>query len=303
MADHQPTTSHSVVEQLILPAVRDLGDGFEVRRALPSAKRRMVGPFIFLDHFGPLSFGPQQGMEVRPHPHIGLSTLSYLRRGEIVHRDSLGSEQVIRAGDVNWMTAGRGIVHSERSPKAQQTAGGELFGQQIWVALPKQQEETAPSFHHHPADSLPTLQQDGVTITVVAGLAYGLRSPVQTYSDLMCLNMAVDAGARVKLPAEYSERAILVVSGTLRVEGEDTDYGVGQLVVLKPDCEIVLRSARPTELLLIGGEPLAERRYIEWNFVSSSRERIEQAKDDWRNGRFAGIQGETDFIPLPEPGK
>ncbi|WP_332309427.1 pirin family protein [Pseudomarimonas arenosa] len=289
------------MEHVIVPPVRDLGDGFKVRRALPSALKRMVGPFVFLDHFGPVSFGPdQQGMQVRPHPHIGLSTLTYLRAGQIMHRDSLGNEQLIRAGDVNWMTAGRGIVHSERSPPAVQANGGELFGQQIWVALPIQHEEIEPSFCHHRADSLPSAEEAGVQLTVVAGQAFGLRSPVRTYSDLMCVNLVMPAGSRFQLPTEHVERAALLVRGEVRVEDESARFDQGQLIVFRPGANIVLRAEQAAVLLLVGGEPLPERRHIYWNFVSSSQDRIAQAKDDWREGRFEGIEGDSEFIPLPK---
>ncbi|MGB8842336.1 MAG: pirin family protein [Aliidongia sp.] len=287
------------VEQIILPPVRDLGDDFKVRRALPTAHRRMVGPFIFLDQFGPMVFRAGAGLNVRPHPHIGLSTLTYLLDGEIVHRDSVGSVVTIRAGDVNWMTAGRGIVHSERAPALLQATGGALFGHQIWVALPKALEEMAPGFSHHAQGSLPGLDADGVSLTVIAGEAFGARSPVPVYSDLIYADAVLKPGARLRLGAEYAERAVLVVSGEIEIAGQTGAFGETQLVVFKPNAEIVLHTRCGAHLMVVGGEPLPEPRHIYWNFVSSSTERIEQAKEDWRRGRFPEIAGETEFIPLP----
>ena len=287
------------LERVILPPVRDLGDGFKVRRALPSAQRRMVGPFIFLDHFGPVAFGPEAAPDVRPHPHIGLSTLTYLLEGEIVHRDSVGSLETIRAGDVNWMTAGSGIVHSERSPPKVRNEGGSMFGQQIWVALPKAHEEMPPHFSNHRQSTLPRLDADGAALTVIAGDAFGLRSPVPVFSDLMYVDVVLQPGARLKIPAEHIERALFVVSGEIEVAGQTGSFGETQLIVFKPGAEIVLSAPRGAHAMLVGGEPLAEPRHIYWNFVSSSKDRIEQAKDDWRRGRFPAIAGETEFIPLP----
>ena len=287
------------VEQVLLPPVRDLGDGFTVRRALPSAQRRMVGPFIFLDHFGPVTFRAGEMPDVRPHPHIGLATLTYLLEGEMVHRDSAGSVQTIRPGDVNWMTAGRGIVHSERSPGKFQTKGGTMLGQQIWIALPRALEEMEPGFSHHSETSLPAFKADGASLTVVAGEAFGKRSPVPVYSDLMYVDAVLKPGARLQVPAEHIERAAFVVSGEIEVAGQTGVFGAEQFVVFKPGADIVLQSRGGAHLMLVGGEPYPEPRYIYWNFVSSSKDRIEQAKDDWRAGRFPGIAGETEFIPLP----
>lgn len=297
MARSSPPENASV-EQVILPPARDLG-GFQVRRALPSAQRRMVGPFIFLDHFGPVQFGPGEGPGARPHPHIGLATLTYLLDGEMVHRDSKGSVETIRACDVNWMTAGRGIVHSERPPATVQAQGGSMLGQQIWVALPKALEETAPRFANHPQALLPAWAAEGARLTVVAGEAYGRRSPVETYSDLMYVDVALAPGARLQVPAEHIERAAFVISGEIEVEGQTGAFGDTQLVVFKPGAEIVLRAPGGARLTLLGGEPFPEPRHIYWNFVSSTKDRIEQAKDDWRNGRFPEIAGETEFVPLP----
>ncbi len=288
-----------LVERVILPPVRDLGDGFNVRRALPSAQHRMVGPFIFLDHFGPVVFRAGDGPNVRPHPHIGLSTLTFLLEGEMVHRDSAGNVETIRPGDVNWMTAGSGIVHSERSPAKVQAQGGTVFGQQIWVALPKAIEEMQPGFSHHAEDTLPGLEADGVSLTIVAGEAFGERSPVPVYSDLMYVDVVLKPDARLQVPAQHIERAVFVVSGEIEVAGQSGTFGEAQFVIFKPGAEIVLRARGGAHLMLVGGEPFPERRYIYWNFVSSSKNRIEQAKNDWREGRFPEIAGETEFIPLP----
>ena len=287
------------VEHVILPPVRDLGDGFKVRRALPSAQRRMVGPFIFLDHFGPTVFRAGEGQNVRPHPHIGLSTLTYLLEGEMMHRDSAGNVEAIRPGDVNWMTAGRGIVHSERTPAKVQAQGGTMFGQQIWVALPKALEEMPPVFSHHAEGTLPGLEADGVSLTLVAGEAFGQRSPVPVYSDLMYVDIVLKPGARFQLPAEHIERAGFIVSGEIEIAGQTGAFGEAQFVVFKPGAEIVLSARLGAHLMLVGGEPFSEPRHVYWNFVSSSRDRIKQAKDDWRLGRFPEIAGETEFIPLP----
>ena len=286
------------VEQVILPPVRDLG-GFKVRRALPSAQRQMVGPFIFLDHFGPVVFRAGAAPSVRPHPHIGLATLTYLLEGEIVHRDSLGSAEAIHPGDVNWMTAGRGIVHSERPPANVQAEGGLIFGQQIWVALPKAMEEMQPGFSNHRKGTLPRLDDNGVSTTVVAGKAFGEKAPIPVYSDLMYVDAVLKTGARLQIPLDHIERAVFVVSGEIEIMGQIGTFGDEQLVVFKPGAEIVLEARRDTHIMLVGGEPFAEPRHIYWNFVSSSKDRIEQAKDDWRHARFPEIAGETEFIPLP----
>jgi len=290
--------SNDRIEEIILPNVRDLG-GFKVRRALPSAQRRMVGPFIFFDQMGPVMFGAGEAEDVRPHPHIGLSTLTYLFDGEMVHRDSAGHKETIRAGEVNWMTAGNGIVHSERFPAAVHASGGNLFGTQIWVALPKASEEIAPLFSHHDKAILPTLSDAGVRMTLVAGDGFGVRSPVPVYSDLMYADVHLEAGGRFKVPPDHVERAAYVISGSIGIEGQDGVFPPSQLVVFRPGAEVILVATEPTRLVLIGGEPFPEKRHIYWNFVSSSRERIEAAKADWRARRFPEIAGETEFIPLP----
>lgn len=296
------------VSATLIPPVRDLGDGFTVRRALPSPKvpggSRMVGPFIFFDQMGPAALAADHVLDVRPHPHINLATLTYLLDGQIMHRDSLGSLQEIRPGEVNWMTAGRGIVHSERSPDAVRQNGGGLFGLQTWLALPTAHEEVAPEFFHYDSASIPVLSDKGVNLTLVAGSSEGLASPVKTYSDLIYADLTLAAGARHRFSAEHVERAIYVISGELQVVGQEGSFGPSQMVILRPDAEVVLTSATGLRAILLGGEPFPEERFIYWNFVSSRKERIEQAKEDWRAGRFAAVPGETEFIPLPpEPGQ
>jgi len=277
---------------------RDLG-GFEVRRLLPAAARRLVGPFIFFDHMGPARFPPGKGMDVRPHPHIGLATVTYLFEGEILHRDSLGSHQAIRPGDINWMTAGRGIVHSERTAPALRESGTSVNGLQLWLALPVAHEETAPEFHHHPADTLPVLEHEGARIRVLAGAAYGEESPVHAFSPLFYLDVVMPAGCTLPLPGDHEERAAYVVEGALACGAERA--APGRLFVFTPGVEVVLRAESEARVVLVGGAPLAGDRHIWWNFVSSATERIEQAKRDWKEGRFPTVPGdEEEFIPLPE---
>jgi len=285
------------VDLVIEPRLRDLG-GFSVRRILPYARRRMVGPFIFLDEFGPKVLPAGEGIDVRPHPHIGLSTLTYLFEGEIMHRDSLGIEQPIRPGAANWMTAGRGIVHSERSGEAARVQEQSLHGMQSWVALPLAQEETDPGFAHHPTADLPVIEDDGVWMRLVAGRAYGKTSPVQAFSDLFYLHAELEPGASVTLPEDHAESAVYIVDGSVTLEGQS--YGPARMVVLKPATAARLTADLASRVMLLGGAPLEGRRHIWWNFVASSPERIEQAKADWKAGRFAMVPGEDDFIPLPE---
>jgi redox-sensitive bicupin YhaK (pirin superfamily) len=287
------------VDLVILPPVRDLGDGFNVRRALPSAQRRMVGPFIFFDQMGPAAFDSGAGLDVRPNPHIGLATLTYLLEGEIEHRDSLGSLQTIRPGEVNLMTAGSGITHSERSPASARVTGGPLFGLQTWIALPAADQEIAPAFDHYSAGEIPTVEAEGVRLSLVVGQSDGLLSPVRTYSDTVYADLVLADGARYQLKAEHVERAVYVVSGAIEIVGQDGRFETGEFVVFKPGAEIVLRANGGTRLMLVGGEPFPEQRQIYWNFVSTSAERIEQAKSDWREGRFAPVPGDPEFIPLP----
>jgi len=286
---------------VVVPRSHDLGDNFEVRRALPSHQRRMVGPFAFLDQMGPHVFAPGRGLDVRPHPHIGLATLTYLFDGEILHRDSLGSVQAIRPGDVNWMTAGSGIVHSERTAPPLRQQGSPLAGLQCWVALPRAQEECAPAFDHFGATALPRQEGEGAAARIVAGSFFGQRSPVPTASPLFFVDLQLQAGARLDMPAEYAEQAIYVVEGSLDL-GADGSYGAGQLLVLKPGRTLTLAAGNgaPARLVLLGGEPMDGSRYLSWNFVSSSAERIEQAKRDWQAQRFPRVPGESGFIPLPD---
>jgi redox-sensitive bicupin YhaK (pirin superfamily) len=288
------------VEQVLLPNVRDLGDGFQVRRALPSAQRRMVGPFIFLDSFGPVTFRAGEGLDSRPHPHIGLSTLTYLIDGEIVHRDSEGYAQTISPGEVNLMTAGRGIVHSERSGDLVRASGGTVFGFQSWVALPLRYEETQPGFQHLAAADVPQTEGEGATLRLIAGSLHGLRSPTRTFSDLFNADVALKDGVRFAIGPEHIERAAYVVSGAIEIAGQTGRFGQDQLIVFKPGAEIVLHASGATRLMVLGGEPLGEKRHIYWNFVSSNQERIAQAARDWRDRRFPGVPGETEFTPLPD---
>lgn len=293
------TTATGSIEQIILPNVRDIG-GFDVRRALPSAQRRMVGPFIFLDSFGPVVFGPGEGMDTRAHPHIGLSTISYLLQGEMLHRDSAGHIQQLRPGEINLMTAGRGIVHSERSSDPVRASGGELMGFQAWIALPEAYEEAEPDFQHVLAERIPHAEGEGASLSVLAGSLDGLKSPTQTLSDLFYADLQLQAGARYRLSAEHIERALYVVSGEVEIVGQPERFGADRLVVLRPESDVVVRAIGPARLLLLGGEPLEGRRHIYWNFVSSRPERIRQAAEDWRARRFPEVPGEEDFIELPD---
>lgn len=285
------------IERVIDPRPRDIG-GFEVRRVLPAGRRQMVGPFIFFDHMGPKEFAPGAGIDVRPHPHICLATVTYLFAGELVHRDSLGFVQPIRPGDVNWMTAGRGIVHSERTDPALRRRGAHLHGIQSWVALPKSVEEAEPAFFHHPAPTLPAIERPGVRMRVIAGTAFGARSPVETFSETLYLDAALSTGSQLELPDEHPERAIYVADGRIAVGG--AEFGSGRMIVLNEGGSADIQALAESRLLLVGGAPLDGPRYIWWNFVASSLERIERAKADWAAQRFAGVPGETEFIPLPE---
>ncbi|HLS84072.1 MAG TPA: pirin family protein [Arenimonas sp.] len=284
--------------RLLPPRVHDLGDGFMVKRLLPHASQRSLGPFVFLDHIGPAELGPAQAMDVRPHPHIGLATVTFLWEGAILHRDSLGSVQEIRPGDVNWMTAGRGIVHSERTPEHLRGKPQRLHGLQTWVALPLGQEDVEPAFSHHPAASLPVVERDGVRLVVVAGHAFGQRAPVRVFSDTLYVSISLKAGTRLRIPAEHAERALYPVIGEASLDGEALPHE--RLAVLDDDGEPELLAVTDATLMLLGGEPLDGPRFMWWNFVSSTRERIEQAKDDWREGRFGKVPGDDEFIPLPE---
>jgi redox-sensitive bicupin YhaK (pirin superfamily) len=294
-------TVEPAVELLIASRTRDLGGGFSVRRLLPSPARRMVGPFIFVDHMGPVQMARGAGLDVRPHPHIHLATVTYLFVGEILHRDSLGSEQLIRPGAVNWMTAGRGIVHSERSPAAARAAGVRVHGMQLWVALPTADEEIEPSFQHHPAAAIPAIERRGVQLRVIAGSAFGVTSPVRVRSSMMYVEAQLERGAELALPDEHRERAVYVVEGMLSCDG--TPRGPGNMLVMRPGTAVRVGALETSRAMLIGGEALDGERHIWWNFVSSSRERIERAQEDWRSGRFPKVPGdEEEFIPLPEAG-
>jgi redox-sensitive bicupin YhaK (pirin superfamily) len=289
-----------MIELVIDQRRRDLG-GFEVGRVLPYARRRMVGPFIFFDHMGPVDFPPgiPRTVDVRPHPHIGLSTVTYLFDGEIMHRDSLGFEQPIRPFEVNWMTAGRGITHSERFERARRE-GGHLNGIQAWVAMPKEHEEVEPAFAHHSGVDLPQFDDDGVSLRLIAGEMAGLKAAVKTHSPLFYAHCQLAAGARTQLPHEHAERAVYVASGTIEADGHN--YTEGQMLVFGAG-DAVVRATTPAIVMLLGGDPLGER-FIEWNFVSSSRERIEQAKSDWRARRMKLPDlDDQEFIPLPDDPK
>lgn len=281
--------------QIIEPQTHDLG-GFTVGRLLPRASLRSVGPFVFFDHIGPATLAADRPIAVRPHPHIGLATVTYLWEGSMMHRDSLGSVQEIHPGDVNWMTAGRGIVHSERTPERLLGTAQRFHGLQTWVALPREFEEAEPAFVHHPRASLPVVERPGVTLTVVAGHAFGVRSPVAVLVDTLYVSIDVQAGRSVHIPTEHVERALFPVVGELEVEG--VALPLGSLALLGPG-EVVLTARSDARVMLVGGAPLDGPRHMFWNFVHSSRERIEQAKEDWRAGRFAAVPGETEFIPLP----
>jgi redox-sensitive bicupin YhaK (pirin superfamily) len=282
---------------LIDPRPRDLGS-FSVRRALPDVKRRSVGPFIFFDHLGPAVLAPGQGMDVRPHPHIGLATVTYLFEGALEHRDSLGNVQVIRPGDVNWMTAGRGIVHSERTPAPERAAGIRMHGIQTWLALPLAYEETQPAFHHHPAATLPAFARDGAHYRIIAGHAWDHIAPVHTFAPTLYVAVEAAAGAPIAIPDGHVERALYVAEGRVRIAG--TTVEAGQLAVLDAASAIRAEALAQSRVLICGGAPLDGERHLWWNFVSSSRERIERAKADWSAGRFAAVPGETEAIPLPE---
>jgi redox-sensitive bicupin YhaK (pirin superfamily) len=289
-----------MLDALIVPRSRDLGDGFQVRRALPAAERRMVGPFVFFDQMGPVAFKAGQALDVRPHPHIGLATVTYLFEGAIMHRDSLGTVQTIRPGEVNWMTAGKGIVHSERTPAELRQSGSRVFGIQTWVALPREHEEAEPGFVHFGAQDLPVLVEKNCRIRLIAGALYGSRSPVPTLSDMFYADATLETGGSVSLHPEYEERAAYVAEGSITFDGRE--FEPGRMLVFRPGGEVVLSARSAAKLLLLGGAPLEGPRHIWWNFVSSRRERIDQAAADWKASRFPGVPGETEFIPLPQSG-
>lgn len=290
--------SCEAIAKVIVPRTHDLG-GFQVRRALPAIGQRMVGPFVFFDQMGPAEFHLGEGLDVRPHPHIGLSTVTYLFDGEIMHRDSLGTALAIKPGAVNLMTAGRGIVHSERTGMEARATGPKLYGIQAWLALPKTHEETAPQFVHHGAPELPRIVEGGKRISLIMGSAYGQTSPVQFPWEALYAEAVLSPGSILPLDPDYDERAIYIVSGKVDIAGEE--FGAGQLLVFKPGDRISILAVDQSRVMLVGGEPMDGQRYIWWNFVSSSKERIEQAKQEWKTGRFDTVPGDDkEFIPLPE---
>ena len=290
--------SCEAIANVIVPRTVDLGD-FAVRRALPSARTRMVGPFIFFDHFGPAEFHAGAGLDVRPHPHIGLSTVTYLFDGEIMHRDSLGTAVAIRPGEVNWMTAGRGIVHSERTGPDKRVTGSPIHGLQMWVALPAAKEEVEPGFAHHETREFPVVTDAGKTIRVVVGSLYGAKSPVPTVHETIFGDVMLKAGAAVPLDAGHEERAIYILDGEIEIAGDH--FAGGQLLVFKPGDVVTLTAVRDSHFVIVGGAPMDGPRHIWWNFVSSRKDRIEQAKADWKAGHFQKVPGdEIEFIPLPQ---
>lgn len=287
------------LETVIIPRAHDVG-GFEVRRALPARERQMVGPFIFFDQMGPGEFLTGKGLDVRPHPHIGLSTVTYLFEGEIFHRDSLGSAQSIQPGALNWMTAGRGIVHSERTDPALRDRPRRMFGIQSWVALPKDVEDTAPGFVHHDASALPKVEDDGLSLRLIAGEGWGLRAPVTVSSPLFYADAVLQPGARLPLPDRHEERGAYVVEGSVSVA--DAVFEAGRMLVFRAGDALALTAGpQGARLLMLGGAAMDGPRYIYWNFVASSRDRLEQAKADWKAGAFPKVPGDDkEFIPLPE---
>jgi redox-sensitive bicupin YhaK (pirin superfamily) len=291
--------SCDAIETVIVPRARDIGS-FEVRRALPSSQRQMVGPFIFFDQMGPAEFLLGAGMDVRPHPHIGLSTVTYLFEGEIMHRDSLGTVLSIRPGELNWMTAGRGITHSERTPPELRTASSRLFGIQSWVALSRGDEERTPDFTHYDAQALPIVDGEGKTVRIIAGSILGRTSPVKTSSPMFYADVVLAAGASIPLDPAYDERAIYTVEGEVDIAGDT--FGPGALLVFRPGDRITITAKSSARFMMLGGEPMDGPRFIWWNFVSSRKDRIEQARAEWKQARFDTVPGDFEFIPLPEPG-
>jgi redox-sensitive bicupin YhaK (pirin superfamily) len=278
----------------------DLGDGFFVTRLLPQVARRSIGPFVFFDYFGPVDFAPGKGLDVRPHPHIGLATVTYLFDGSMMHRDTLGSVLEIQPGDVNWMTAGRGIAHSERTGPAVRAAGHRMHGIQSWVGLPVADEEAPPAFQHFSAADLPEREEGGVTLRLIAGTAFGLTSPVKTFSPIFYADARFAPGGALHYACEHEERALFVIEGEIQT-GSIEVHGPGALLALEKDEEVTLYAAGPARVMLLGGAKLDGERHIWWNFVSSSKDRIERAKQEWRDGKFGLIPGDDkEFIPLPE---
>lgn len=287
----------SGIRIIVTPRDSDIGGGFFVRRLLPAAELRSVGPFIFFDHLGPATFAPGTGIDVKPHPHIGLATVTYLFDGEILHRDNLGCVQPIAPGAINWMTAGRGIAHSERTPTQVRSHQHTLHALQLWVALPAANEETEPAFHHYPAEGIPLLTQEGISVRVLIGSAGGESSPVQTFSPTLYLEVVLEAGATFRLPDDVEERGVYIVSGDVRIGR--TEITTHSLAAFEAGVEIELVATAACRLVVIGGQPLGKRT-VWWNLAASRRELIEAAKAAWQEGRFAVIPGETELAPLPE---
>jgi hypothetical protein len=286
------------ISDIIVPRTVDI-DGLEINRALPSTRTRLIGPFIFFDHFGPAVFRSGQGIDVRPHPHIGLATVTYLFDGEIIHRDSLGVHAPIRPGEVNWMTAGRGIVHSERTAAERRIDGAPIHGLQCWVALPSAKEEMDAAFAHYAVAEFPEISADGICARIVTGSLFGATSPVKTTSETLFADVTLKAGASMPLDADTVERGIFVVSGEIDIAGNT--FGRERLLVLRPGDRLTVTALADAHLMVLGGEPMDGPRHIWWNFVSSRKERIEQAKAEWKSGRFGIVPGDTEeFIPLPE---
>ena len=299
-----PNVAADAIENIIISRPRDLG-GFSVRRVLPSPKRLLVGPFIFFDHAGPTEFIDNGGIDVRPHPHIGIATVTYLYAGEFLHRDSLGTNQMIYPGEVNWMIAGKGITHSERTSAETRATRHSLHGIQTWVALPESVEDTEPAFEHHGAGALPEIKQDGATLRLILGTAYGKRAPVKTFSEMFYVDAVLDAGAKLAMPDNHEERGAYIVEGSIELGGDQ--YESGRLLVFKPGDAITLcAGAQGARLMLLGGEKLGGPRHLWWNFVSSSREKIDAAKaawkaQDWENGLFKLPPDDNEeFTPLPD---
>lgn len=291
-------TSMGAIAAVLTPKTHDIG-ALTVGRLLPSKEQRSVGPFVFFDYMGPATLGPGHGIQVRPHPHINLATMTYLFEGQLEHRDSLGVHQSIRPGELNWMVAGRGIVHSERSSPEQTEAEAPIHGIQLWIGLPTRYEEVEPSFHHHGSQASPTRTVGGVRVRVLAGEAFGEAGPIRGHSPLFYVDAQADYGGELLMPTEYSERALFPVAGQVACNG--AQVAVGSMAVLNAGAEARVRLSSGSRVMLLGGEPLDGPRHLFWNFVSSSKERIEQAKRDWKEGRFAKVPGdEQEFIPLPE---
>lgn len=302
LPDHDPilgdAKSCDALELVVVPRTRDIGDGFAVRRALPHGKRQMVGPFIFFDQFGPMQFIAGQGMDVKPHPHIGLATVTYLFDGKIRHRDSEGNISDIVPGAMNLMTAGSGIAHSERTPDVERASGQRMLGLQSWIALPENKEEMEPGFQHFSAAELPVVSENGVKARIIAGSAFGKRSNVSTVSDWFYVEVTLGEGMSAPLDADYEERAIYLVEGEIEIAGDR--FEAPRLLVFRPGDAITVRATQRSRMMYLGGTALEGPRYIWWNFVSSRRERIEQAKEDWKMARFGAVPDETEVIPLPD---